>query len=296
MLMTDADLKIKLELSNQMEIINELLNELSDSIGTSDLIAAEVFKLPPVPKTIEHVNVTEIPVETLKDEIAFYEGIRSYRKLYGDEGISTKVAYRLPGYIQIRDPNRNIIKIIGLINKHKALFKSEVQKIDGPKKRHDLVHSLFPGLITKQLYRNLYVVENISYMGFFWTNKFVTYKTTKDEVIAMIKKQIPHPPKGSNPKEWESILSGEVTDIQRLPAGSELRIKRPARVSAAVNTDCEVMPQLSAHLPIIIVQNRPVSISPLMDYNASLRRCVRSDSKIGGKPIIKRLHLYLKRQ
>lgn len=294
--MADPDLKIKQELLNQMGIINELFNELSDSISASDLIAAELYKLPPVPKAKEHVDVAEIQVSPIRDELALYEGLRSYRKLYGEEGISTKVVFRLPGYIQVGGSNRNIIEIVGRINKHKDLFKSAVLKIDGPKKKHGIVHSLFPGLITKQLYRSLYAVENISYMGFFWTNKFVTYKTDKDELIASIKKQIQHPPKGKDPKEWESFLNGEVTDIQRLPAGSELRIKRPVRVSAAVNTDCEESPQLSAHLPIIIVQDRPVTISPLLDYDSSLRRCVRSDSKIGGKPIIKRLHLYLKRQ
>ncbi|NMT18750.1 hypothetical protein HKA99_30870, partial [Vibrio parahaemolyticus] len=47
--MADADLKIKQELLNQMGIINELFVELSDSINASDLIGAEVYKLPTVP-------------------------------------------------------------------------------------------------------------------------------------------------------------------------------------------------------------------------------------------------------
>ncbi|NMU71927.1 hypothetical protein HKA89_24540, partial [Vibrio parahaemolyticus] len=81
--MADADLKIKQELLNQMGIINELFVELSDSINASDLIGAEVYKLPTVPKAKEHVDVTEIPVESIKDEFALYEGLRSYKKLYG---------------------------------------------------------------------------------------------------------------------------------------------------------------------------------------------------------------------
>ncbi|NMS52682.1 DNA replication terminus site-binding protein, partial [Vibrio parahaemolyticus] len=125
--------------------------ELSDSINASDLIGAEVYKLPTVPKAKEHVDVTEIPVESIKDEFALYEGLRSYKKLYGEEGISTKVVFRLPGYIQVGSSNSNIKEIIGRINKHKDLFTSAVLKIDGPKKKHDIVHSLFPGLITKQL-------------------------------------------------------------------------------------------------------------------------------------------------
>lgn len=294
--MNDSNLSIRSELKYQMTQITQLFDDLRDTVQSSEFITAEVFKLPVVNRGAEHLKIEEIPVEHLHGERAFFEGVQSFRKMYADEGVSTKAAYRLPGYIQLGSSKGSIKKIISQINSHKELFKLEVQKIEGAKKKHDLIHELFPGLITKQLYRKLHTVDdNISSMGFFWANRFVTYKTTKDEVIASIKKQMNHPPKGRDSDEWISFLNMEITDIQRLPKGSELRYKRPAKVSAAVNIDSEVTPQLSAHLPIIVLQREPVTISPLISYNAAYRRCVRSDSKIGGKPVIQRLHLYVKK-
>lgn len=291
------NVSIRSELKYQMTQITQLFDELSHSVQTSELISAEVFKLPVVNRGAEHLKIEEIPVIHLRGERAFFEATQSFRKMYADEGVSTKAAFRLPGYIQLSSSKGNIKQIVSLINKHKKLFQQEVQKIEGAKKKHDLIHELFPGLITKQLYRRLHTVEdNISYMGFFWANRFVTYKTTKDEVIASIKKQMNHPPKGTDPTEWISFLNMEITDIQRLPKGSELRYKRPAKVSAAVNIDSVVTPQLSAHLPIIVLQKEPVTISPLTSYNAAYKRCVRSDSRIGGKPVIQRLHLYVKKK
>ena len=298
--MTDAlenvDYRILSELRFLMGKINETIEELRDSMSSSELISACVFKLPTVAPGEETRKIEEIKVQHLEGIKAFYEVVNSFWKFHAEDGVSKKAAYRLPGYIQVRSERSNILDIVRRLNEFKTEFCQTVQKIKGPKLKHQVVHNLFPGLLTKQLYRQVHAVsDEISHMGFFWAHKFVTGTTSKTEVIDLIKKQQDNPPKNVASVDWIDFLNKEITDIQRLPKGTVLRYKRPAKVSVAVNIDSELTPQLSAHLPIIIAQDKPVSLTPLVNYNSDYRRCVRSDSKIVGKPVIARLNLYVKR-
>ncbi|MDF4421705.1 DNA replication terminus site-binding protein [Vibrio parahaemolyticus] len=293
---TKTEPKIESELRYQMNKIDELFKDLGELIHSSELVSAQVFQLPPVAIGEEHNKVSEISVSAVTGETAFFKAMNAFRKVYAEDGMSMKSVFRLPGYIQI-DADRSKVKaLVSAINHEKDQFKELVKQIEGAKKKHDIVHGLFPGLITKQLYRRLHAVNSdISQLGFCWAQRFVTTKTTREEVIAKIKGQIKNPPLNTDPDDWETFLNREITDIQRLSASIELRHKRPAKVNAVVNLDCDEAPQLSAHLPLIIVQKNPICVSPLLDFNAAFRRCVRSDSVIGGKPIIGRLHLYEKR-
>ena len=289
------ELAISSELRYQMMQCNTLLDELKNELISSELVSAEVFKLPVTLMGEEHKKILKTPVQHIKGNKAFFMAIQSYGKIYAEENISRKAVYRLPGYVQVNGDREKINAIINQLNEHKLLFKDEVQKIKSSKSKHDLIHGLFPGLITKQLYRKLYTIEeNISSIGFCWANRFVTYKTTKEDVIACINKQKKHVPVKSNPDEWIDFLNREITDIQRLPGSVELRFKRPAKVSVVANIDRKKAAQISAHLPVIVVQGSPLRITPLYDFDASFRRCVRADSRIGGKPIIDRLNLYAK--
>lgn len=293
---TITEPKVRSELRYHKNKMDGLYKDLGELIRSSELVSAQVFQLPPVAIGDEHNKVSKIRVTTYTGEAAFFKAMNAFSKVYADDGMSRKSVFRLPGYIQIDANRTEIIDLVSKINKEKAEFKDFVDQIKGAKKKHDIVHGLFPGLITKQLYRRLHAVNtDISQLGFCWAQRFVTTTTTREEVISKIKCQIDNPPLNCNPDEWRIFLEREITDIQRLPAGIELRHKRPAKVNAVVNLDCEETPQLSAHLPLIIVQKSPICVSPLIDFNAAYRRCVRSDSLIGGKPIIGRLHLYSKR-
>ncbi|MEZ9699555.1 DNA replication terminus site-binding protein [Vibrio sp. 10N.261.46.E12] len=291
-----VEYKILSELRFEMGKILETLDELKNAISSEELLSACVFKLPTVSPGQEHNKINEIKVQRLVGKTAFYEAVKSYSMFHAVDGVSRKAAYRLPGYLQVGSKREDLIEIVQRLNMHKLIFSQIVQKIKGPKLKHEVVHSLFPGLLTKQLYRQVHAVnDDVSHIGFFWAHKFVTKHTTRDEVITLIKKQQDHPPVTIGKDDWIDFLNKEITDIQRLPKGTELRFKRPAKVSAALNIDSDETPQLSAHLPIIIVQDKKISLTRLENYNSDYRRCVRSDSRIVGKPVIARLNLYVKR-
>lgn len=295
MLQEQDVLRIASELRYQMAQIEASTIALRDTISECQLISARVFQLPKIPEGEEHNKITEIAVSTISGEQAFFMALQAYRKLYADRGISKKAAFRLPGYIQVYGQRDKIAARVNQLNEHKEQFKSTVQQLKGAKQKHDLIHKLFPGLITKQLYRRLHAVESdISTLSFIWAQRHVTYKTTKKEIEQKLLKQLHHPPSNCSKDDWTAFLNREIDDIKRLPEHTKLRIKRPAKVNPVVNLDCETTPQLSAHLPVIIVQKQPISATDLHDFDAKYRRCVRSDSKIGGIPVIDRLHLYIK--
>ena len=290
------DLRLLNELRYQMTKFQELTEELKTYLLKCEFIESEVFEIPAVSREDEHKKVNTIPVNKVCGESAFYKGLRSYNKIYMEGDVSRKSVYRLPGYIQVDGDKNKITHLINSINEHKLLFKKEVQRIKGSKNKFELVHDEFPGLITKQFYRKLYVIEEqISSIGFCWTNKFITYKTTKEKVKKTIEYQKKMVPSHSNKSEWESFLDEEINKIQGLPSNVELRIKRQAKVSAAVNVVGTSRAQFSAHLPIIVVQSEPLKVSTLNNYNSAFKRSVRSDSKIDGEPLIERIHLYIKK-
>ena len=292
----NSNLSLLNELRYQMTKFKELTEELKLYLLTCELIDSEVFQLPFVSRENEHKEINTIPVNNDVGESALFKALRSYGKIYMEDDVSRKCVYRLPGYIQVDGDKKKIAGLVSSINESKLLFKQEVQKIVGSKNKFELVHDEFPGLITTQFYRKLYAIEDdVSSMGFCWTNKFVTYKTTKKAVIENIERQIKSVPIHSNPDEWKSFLEDEIKMIQELPVNVALRIKRLAKVSAALNIVGTYRTQISAHLPVIVVQREPLKVSPLNNFNAAFKRSVRSDSKIDGKPLIERLHLYVKK-
>lgn len=284
------------ELSQLMSNIEDKHAELFEELHTCDLVAAEVFRIPRVMKDEESEPVKKVVVTPIKGVTAYHEAIRAYKNFYAEDGYSSKAAFRLPGYIQVSpESSCRITNIIDQINSLADSFKAKVTTIAGASERHAIVHQLFPGLITKQLYRRLHAVEDVSSMGFFWANKFVTNKTSKDAVEELLKGQRTKPPQGVSTSVWSTFVEKEMKLISELPSDCELRFKRPARVSPAVNIDAGTKKQLSAHLPVIVLQEKPIIVRPLLNYDAATSRCARSDKQIGGAPLIERLHLYQKR-
>lgn len=284
------------ELSQLMSNIEDKHAELFEELHACDLIGAEAFRIPRVMKDEESEPVEKIVVTPVKGHTAYHEAIRAYKNLYAEEGYSSKAAFRLPGYIQVSPRSScRITKIVDQINSLAEAFKSKVTTISGASERHAIIHQLFPGLITKQLYRRLHTVEDVSSMGFFWAKKFVTNKTSKNAVLELLRSQRTKPPQGVLSSVWSSFVQDEMKLISELPSDCELRFKRPARVSPAVNIDAGEKKQISAHLPVIVLQKKPIIVRPLMNYDATTRRCARSDKQISGAPLIERLHLYMKR-
>lgn len=292
----DAYEEVTKELIELRGSINSTLQELKEVLYKATLVSAQVYKIPLTPIGEEQREINTINIDRAEGFKAFYLALNSYSDIYAKDGVSRKSVFRLPGYIQIDSQNNeDIVLLVNKLNLNKELFKKTVQKINGARKRHEIVHNVCPGVITKQLYRKIHVLEQeVSYIGFFWTQRYVTKRTTSRGVIEVLENQMKKPPVNSSREQWEEFLTEEISNIKALPKDIELRYKRVAKVNAMANIEASNKLQLSAHLPLIVLQKKSFRYSPLKNYDADFKRCVRSDSKTFGMPIISRLNLYKK--
>lgn len=291
-----VEAQVRKELVYQNCQINEVQRELNMLLYNSKVIKSQVFKIPSIIEGEEEKDIKRIDIESVSGRQAYRLAVNSFPKVFADDGMSKKAAFRLPGYIQVNsDNNKEIFALVQSLNKHKDQFKDAVLRLPNAKKKFDVVHDLFPCLVTKQMYRKLHCVEgDVLRAGFFWTQRFVTNKTDKIKVIDKLNKHKKTPPVNSNITEWEEFIKSEISLINELDDDIELRYKRVAKVTPMVNVWTNKNRQFSAHLPIIILGGEPIKVSPLINYDATFKRCVRSDAKIYGAPILERLNLYRK--
>lgn len=92
------------------------------------------------------------------------------------------------------------------------------------------------------------------------------------------------------------MVDQEVYDIRRLPADTKLRIRRPVKTHPMINLLWQARTprkqQIKASLPLLLCADSSPAVTHLGHYPPKSRQA-RRDRKIGGEPIIERLHLYL---
>ncbi|MGY4019910.1 DNA replication terminus site-binding protein, partial [Aeromonas salmonicida] len=183
------------------------------------------------------------------------------------------------------------------INARKLAFKGLVQQAGGRDEKFELVHRALPGVITLQVYRKLTQLEGeLHSLGFTWADKQSINRLSREQVLEMLERSRRYIPALSNNEEWSKMVDQEVYDLRRLPADAELRIRRPVKTHPMINLlwqDREPRKQqLKASLPLLLCSDTQPGVTHLGHYPPKLRQA-RRDRKIGGEPIIERLHLYL---
>ncbi len=133
-------------------------------------------------------------------------------------------------------------------------------------------------------------------LGFTWADKQTINRLSREQVLEMLERSRRYIPALSNNEEWSKMVDQEVYDIRRLPADAELRIRRPVKTHPMINLLwLERTPrkqQIKASLPLLLCSDTPPAVTHLGNYPPKSRQA-RRDRKIGGEPIIERLHLYL---
>ncbi|MCT7656735.1 DNA replication terminus site-binding protein [Oceanimonas sp. NS1] len=92
------------------------------------------------------------------------------------------------------------------------------------------MHDTFPGLITLQVYRQLTLLPHTaSRLGFTWANKQIIQKVDKTKLVAQLMQSRQSPPPLVDATTWQTCIDREIYDVKRLPAGVELRLRRPVK-------------------------------------------------------------------
>ncbi|MGY3870029.1 DNA replication terminus site-binding protein [Aeromonas crassostreae] len=285
-------------LRQQMSELESLLAELASRILRLPLLEAQVYPLPPVLQGQEHDPISQIEVGLLEGEAAREAALAAYRHHGARPGCSTKSTQRLPGWLRLPAEAAPLLEpLIEEINRCKLAFKALVQQAGGRDEKFELVHGALPGVITLQIYRQLTLLAgDLHSLGFTWADKQTISRLSREQAIAMLERSRRYVPALSHPEQWQQMVDKEIYDIRRLSADSELRIRRPVKTHPMINLlwrDREPRKQqIKASLPLLLCADASPAIKPLGHYPPKLRQ-PRRDRKIGERPLIERLHLYL---
>ncbi|MGL5452959.1 MAG: DNA replication terminus site-binding protein [Aeromonas sp.] len=285
-------------LRQQMETIEGALDQLAHLLAELDLQEAHVYPLPAVPQGEEHDPIEHIEVGYLQGDAALAATLAAYKDHSARHGCSTKATHRLPGWLRFPATAAPLIApLVAQINQHKQDFKALVLQAGGRDEKFDLVHTALPGVITLQVYRKLTsLTGELQSLGFTWADKQTINRLTREQVLEMLERSRRYIPAMSNNDQWNHMLDLEVYDIRRLPVDAQLRIRRPVKTHPMINLRWQSQlprkQQIKASLPLLLCADTSPSVTHLGHYPPK-RRQPRRDRKIGGEPIIERLHLYL---
>lgn len=282
------------QLEQALQALNVWLRQQADQ----GLVKARCFALPTVAMGDEHEPVTQITVSPLLDEEALTAALSSYQQWFVQPNTSAKASFRLPGYLLLPSASRpQLQRHISEINNLKSQFKAQVQAAGSRDQKFTLVHHTLPGLITLQVYRHLVLLPHAaSRLGFTWANKQIIQKIDKEALVAQLMASRLLPPPLTDALTWQQCVDREIYDVKRLPASTELRLRRPVKTHPMVNVRWqeEISPrqqQVKAHLPLLLCQDDPPAITELANYPPILQRARRAAS-ISDEPLIPRLHIY----
>ncbi|PJG57720.1 DNA replication terminus site-binding protein [Aeromonas cavernicola] len=285
-------------LRQQMVTIDEALMALASELAQLPLLEAHVYPLPPVAQGTEHDPIEQIEVGYLSGDAAFTTTLAAYRDHSARAGCSTKATHRLPGWLRFpTEAASRLTPLVTEINQLKQDFKAQVQQAGGRDEKFELVHTALPGVITLQVYRKLTLLSGALYsLGFTWADKQSINRLSREQVLEMLERSRRYIPPLCDNAQWSKMVDQEVYDIRRLPADAQLRIRRPVKTHPMINLLWQDRSprkqQLKASLPLLLCSDTPPVVTHLGHYPPKSRQA-RSDRKIGGDPIIERLHLYL---
>ncbi len=289
------------ELRHIMEQLESALADFSQTlrqqVGSSPI--AGCYCLPETPTGKEHEPLESIVItRQLNGKEALEATLAAFSRWHLKADCSAKASFRLPGFIVLPASTRPLITSrVEAVNRQKQAFRALVQQLDDKDKKFTLVHDTFPGLITLQVYRQLALLPYAaSRLGFTWANKQIIQKVDKNKLVEQLMQSRLSPPPLVNEHTWQQCIDREIYDVKRLPAHTELRLRRPVKTHPMVNVRWQEplsprQQQFKAHLPLLLCQDELPAITPLCNYPPTKVRQRRA-ARIGGEPLIPRLHIY----
>ncbi|ART79259.1 DNA replication terminus site-binding protein [Oceanisphaera avium] len=283
---------------SELEHAHHGLNDWLLSFNNRKLVQARCFALPPIAMGEEHEPITQIMVEPLVGEPALAAALSAYQQWFIQPHHSTKASFRLPGLLLLPSEFKTeLAHHINQINHLKSEFKARVQSAGTRDQKYALVHHTLPGLITLHVYRHLVLLpHDASRLGFTWANKQIIKKIDKEALVQQLMAARHTPPPLTDALTWQQCVDREIYDIKRLPASTELRLRRPVKTHPMVNVRWQedITPrqqQVKAHLPLLLCQDELPAITELGNYPPAQVRTRRA-ATITDEPVIPRLHIY----
>jgi DNA replication terminus site-binding protein len=297
--LTQLSVDLRAIMSRQVEHLAMLREYL---LG-AQLIQASIFELPAPDAGAETRQETFIPTLHVTGQSALLTAIDAWGHISARTDESTRLVYRLPGALQLNSDDNDVIAgIVHHINQGRLTFKELVTSspfLARPEDRHEFLHghSMFPGLITLQMYRQIPMAPpGLRTVTFAWAHKHSQKNVTRDQILKAVNTAQETPPAHLiDPAIWISQLEAEKVLLASLPADTPLQIRRPLPVQPQIWLRSVGQPRMVvASTPLLILSPDKVKIGVLKDYNANQRRAPRQPKLTADEPLISRLWLYQK--
>lgn len=271
---------------------NSSLSELYQSLSSDlDILATTLRSLPFEQATVTVIPPIEfddqseiVPQITLSRYVADYAvraAIECYQDLYIKPFLSQKIVRRSPGVLRFApskigsEASHMLISLVQRINTTKERIELHVTtNFTTRQQRFDALRSVCPGVMTKQLYRRirLFDEECISSIRFTWLRKQLVAKLDREKLLRELETELV---KAADTRRAAlEILQKRVLAAPE----STLRIRRDVKVQPAANIVSGSTTQIiNSPMPLVVLQDEPVDIKVLGDYDASVTRRTRSD-------------------
>lgn len=296
------------ELAAQLRAImhrqHQLLAMLRDYLHDNDLIQAHTFAMPPFDQQTEtRADIQAIPITHSAGRPAMQAAIEAWGHLFAGTDENTRLVYRLPGVLQIHSRfTEEITGIVTAINADRQRFRQLVTQ-SGPllgshNVRYEFLRSpsMFPRLITLQLYRQITLADHtLRTVSFCWAHKHTMQRTSKTQMMEMLQSSQDAPPHHViDAAQWREQIADEMVLLSQLPNDARLVIRRPQPVQpqAWMVNDAHQRRMQVASTPILILGERPAKIGRLKDYDATQKRAARRPKTTPNDALIPRLWLY----
>ncbi|MBE8232951.1 MAG: DNA replication terminus site-binding protein [Endozoicomonadaceae bacterium] len=266
----------KVQIINSMNNIKDAEMAFKDIIHSATILQSKAFILPPPVKDEKQVGdfASQIPVEVISGEKAFFHALNVWSKYTADDGYSTRFSKAEPAIILIRESGEArsiIIEKIEAFNTAKDSFIKAAAHIKNKDLRFQIIHDLYPMLMMNNLRRNIQYFEDPQTAYFGWSNKPLIYKKNKTDLIKALNKSRDrhHPMFGDNDDAWRILVEKEIAQISRLDDNAILRQIRAVPTQPLINVDRVAY---ACPMPVIafVADSEPL-MKDLNDYDIDKR-------------------------
>ncbi|MCZ4337743.1 DNA replication terminus site-binding protein [Shewanella colwelliana] len=300
-LLAPALTSLQSQIERQIAGIKDFVGSLNEAIDNSTALKVYCAKIPQVDVEEVTTDIDVIAVESCDSPLTTITEIkRSFGDFHVHEGKKSKLVFRLPGVVQLPlDSSAHITEITDAINAKKmefaSLCKSSVLADRNVKEL--FFRELFPFLVKTQVTRKIRTVfdPHVSLLNFHWTDKPISSRITKKEVMQRISDfEMSH--SGSSELSSRAQQKQVAMDMLKarmlaLPDSAELRIRRPIRTQPAVTVVSSKINNFTAPLPFLLFNDNPnVKLTELGKYVAKPTSTLHE----GYKCLSSNMNLFLK--
>lgn len=267
-------------LSENLAQLRYLMHEITP-------LVASVAVVPDVKKNEPRNALFPIQPQHFRASDAARKAAESYLDLHIKDGLCTKTARRSVGAIlfspDITPMAWEIPPCIERINSDKDAIKQLLlEHYEERYQRFDALREHCPGIMALHLYRQIRCINQagVSKVSFTWQRKAALVRPSRENIVKIIDREICH----ASPERAEGLVE-LMKAVMSIPS-KDLRLRRLVQPQPSANVWFESSKAtMTAPMPILVVQNTPMDIKPLPDFDPAVPPKNRQADKLETREI-----------